>query len=205
MLGFLFTVNLVRGSSKNPSIVNINKCGALDWSIFFGAIITYVAICYINVLRVQYTESIKKLTNIGTHKTDISYSGTSLMKLLGSAIGGGFCGAVGLGGGVAFNPVLIGMGVHPQQTTATGMYMIMFSAFSNALTFWLFGSLNIRYAVWIGLWSGLGIYIFLSIVGAIIKKYNRPSIIVFFLGGVIALSAIVVPAVNTTFLVYSYQ
>jgi len=81
------------------------------------------------------------------------------------------------------------------------MYMIMFSAFSNTLTFWLFGSLSVKYAVWIGLWSGLGIYIFLSIVTSIIKKYKRPSIIVFFLAGVIGLSAIVVPLVNTSFLI----
>ena len=46
------------------------------------------------------------------------------------------------------------------------------------------------------MWSGLGIYIFLSVVGAIIKKYRRPSIIVFFLGGVIAVSAVAVPTTN---------
>lgn len=79
--------------------------------------------------------------------------------------------------------------------------MILFSAFSNTLTFWLFGNLDVMYAIWIGTWSGLGIYIFLSIIGGIIKKYRRPSIVVFFLGGVIALSSIVVPAVNTMHLV----
>lgn len=72
----------------------------------------------------------------------------------------------------------------------------MFSAFSNCLTFWLFGSLDLRFALWLGLWSGIGIYIFLSIVGAIIKKYRRPSIIVFCLGGVIAVSAVAVPTTN---------
>jgi hypothetical protein len=40
----------------------------------------------------------------------------------------------------------------------------------------------------------------LTLVGSIIKKYKRPSIIVFFLGGVIAASAVVVPAVNITHL-----
>lgn len=76
----------------------------------------------------------------------------------------------------------------------------MFSAFSNVLTFWIFGQLAIDYSLWIGLWCGIGIYIFLSVVGNIIKKYRRPSLIVFFLGGVIALSALVVPAVNINFL-----
>ena len=74
--------------------------------------------------------------------------------------------------------------------------MILFSAFSNTLTFWIFGQLDVMYALWIGSWSGLGIYIFLSIIGKIIKKYRRPSIVVFFLGGFIVLSSIFVPVVN---------
>jgi len=52
MLAFLFVVNLVRGSAKNPSIVNLNKCGGIDWAIFFGAFVVYIGICYINVLKV---------------------------------------------------------------------------------------------------------------------------------------------------------
>jgi len=122
------------------------------------------------------------------------------MKIVLAAIGGGLAGAVGLGGGVVFNPILIGLGVQPQVVASTGMYMIMFSAFSNALTFWIFGNLATTFALWIGFWSGIGIYIFLSIIGAVIKKYDRPSLVVFFLGAVIAMSSIVVPAVNTRFL-----
>jgi len=83
--------------------------------------------------------------------------------------------------------------------------MIMFSAFSNALTFWVFGNLPVNFAMWIGVWSGLGIYIFLEFVTRIIKKYKRPSIVVFCLAGVIGLSSIVVPAVNISFLVKATQ
>jgi hypothetical protein len=36
-----------------------------------------------------------------------------LAKLVGASLGGGLAGAVGLGGGVVFNPVLVGMGVPP--------------------------------------------------------------------------------------------
>jgi hypothetical protein len=79
--------------------------------------------------------------------------------------------------------------------------MIMFSAFANTIIFWLFGSLNMQYALWIGVWSGLGIYIFLALVSSAIKKYNRPSIVVFFLAAVIGASALVVPAVNTRALI----
>lgn len=145
----------------------------------------------------QRNESVKELTQIGTHKSDISYSGNSLVMLILAGFGGGLAGAVGLGGAVVFGPILLSIGVAPQVSAATGMYMIMFSAFANTITFWLFGNLNTGYALWIGLWSAIGIYFFLSVVSKIIKKYNRPSIVVFFLGAVIGLSALVVPAVNT--------
>lgn len=197
LLALLFLTNLMRGSSRNPSIINIAKCGALDWMLFTSFIVMCVSICYLQVRRVQQNEEVKKLTNIGTHKSDMLYSGNSLVWLILAGIGGGLAGAVGLGGAVVFGPILLSLGVAPQTSAATGMYMIMYSAFANTLTFWLFGSLNTGYALWIGIWSGLGIYFFLSVVSAMIKKYNRPSIVVFFLAAVIGASALVVPAVNT--------
>jgi uncharacterized membrane protein YfcA len=117
------------------------------------------------------------------------------------SIGGGLASAVGLGGGIVFNPILIGMGVPPQVAASTGMYMIMFSAFLNTFTFWLFDNLPILYAFWIGFWSSIGIAVFLSVIGSVIKKYGRPSIIVFILGSVIAMSAVVVPIVNIRHLI----
>lgn len=53
------------------------------------------------------------MTKIGLSKSDIEFTGSSLTKLVLASIGGGLAGAVGLGGGVVFNPVLIGMGVQP--------------------------------------------------------------------------------------------
>jgi uncharacterized membrane protein YfcA len=192
---------MMRGSKKNPSIINITKCGTLDWGLFMGFILINIAVFYAQVVRVQREEQIKKVTKIGRGKSDIEFSGNTLKKLVLVSLAGGFVGAVGLGGGIVFNPVLIGMGVQPQVTASTGMYMILFSAFSNTLSFWLFGNLDVMYALWIGAWTAVGIYVFLSIIGGMIKKYRRPSIVVFFLGGVIGLSSIVVPAVNTMQLV----
>jgi len=156
-------------------------------------------------VRVQAEREIRKATKIGLCKSDIEYEGASLVKLIIASLGGGLAGAVGLGGGVVFNPVLVGMGVHPAVVSSTGMYMILFSALINSLTFWLFGNLYVNFALWLGFWSGLGIFIFLSIVGAIIKKYQRPSIIVFFLGIVIALSSILVPIINSISLVRAHR
>lgn len=46
--------------------------------------------------------------------------------MLGSMIGG-LVGAMGLGGAIVFNPVLLTLGVVPQVVSATGMLLIMYS------------------------------------------------------------------------------
>ena len=64
-------VNLMRGSSKNPSIINIQKCGALDWTLYFGTIAFYTFVFYLNTGKIQKQEAIKKEANIGVYKDDI--------------------------------------------------------------------------------------------------------------------------------------
>ena len=107
----------------------------------------------------------------GQNNSDLSYNTATVMYLLWGSLGGGLASAIGLGGGVVFNPVLIGLGVPPTVAASTGMYMITFSSFLNTVSFYLFGMLPIDYALWIGLWSGLGIYTFLAIVGKLLKRY----------------------------------
>ncbi len=47
--------------------------------------------------------------------------------ILLALFGGWIAGALGLGGGAIYNPILISMGVPAKVSTATGMYLIMFS------------------------------------------------------------------------------
>lgn len=43
-------------------------------------------------------------------------------------MGGWISGAIGLGGGMIFNPLLMSMGVPPKVATSSGMYMIIFAS-----------------------------------------------------------------------------
>jgi hypothetical protein len=36
LVGLALVVNLLRGTPKLPSIINISKCGMLDWTILLG-------------------------------------------------------------------------------------------------------------------------------------------------------------------------
>ena len=74
---------------------------------------------------------------------DIVYSGSSLRKIIFCAFSGGIVNALGLDGGVIFNPMLIEMGLPPQVVTATSMYMILCSSFSTTMAIIYFGGLPI--------------------------------------------------------------
>ena len=56
---------------------------------------------------------------------------------------GGMVNAFGLGGGVIFNPMFIEMGLCPQAVTATGMYMILFSATSTTIAQIYYGTIPV--------------------------------------------------------------
>ena len=125
--------------------------------------------------------------------SDIRYSGVQLKSLLFFAFVGGWVGgALGLGGGSIFNPLMISLGVPPSVSTSTGMYMIMFSTGASTLMFNTYGALNLTFGFWLGFWCSFGILIGVSLVNHLIKIYKRQSLLLFFLVFMLALSAVLV-------------
>jgi uncharacterized membrane protein YfcA len=74
--------------------------------------------------------------------SDLVFEGKVLRNVLFLGFGGGWvAGALGLGGGVIFNPLLLSMGVPPIVSSATGMYLITFSKIAACLIYFLVGAL----------------------------------------------------------------
>ena len=111
-------------------------------------------------------------------------------------MGGFIGGALGLGGGSIFNPVMMSLGVHPLVSTATSMYMIMYSTAASTVMFLSYGTFNLSFAMWLSMWSSMGIIVGVSIVEYLIKRYKRQSILVIILTVILGISAIIVPYEN---------
>lgn len=110
-------------------------------------IIGYIFVCFIityyALKRFRYIYILKRKYNIGFCESDIIPEGANLRKLLIFAFFGGWIsGALGLGGGSIFNPVLISMNMAPSASSATGKYMIMFSKLASVLVYFIYGLLN---------------------------------------------------------------
>ena len=110
----------------------------------------------------------------GLAKSDVKFERKVVTKLVIFALMGGWVsGALGLGGGAIFNPLLLSMGVPPSVASATGMYMILFSTSGSSMIYIFYKMLNLQFGFWIGLWCSLGSLVGLYLLNKILKKFDR--------------------------------
>lgn len=130
----------------------------------------------------------------GLASCDIDMKGSNLSKLLIFSFLGGFVsGALGLGGGAIFNPLLLSMGIPPKVASASGMYMIIFATGASTMTYILNGMLDIGYGVWVGSFCVCGTYLGMKALDKIMKKFDRQSPLVMLLAFIFVISVIAVP------------
>lgn len=95
----------------------------------------------------------------GLIPSEVKVEGSSLTKLLmGSFFGGWVSGALGLGGGSIFNPLLLSLGYPPSVASTTGMYMLIYSTSASTLSYGVAGIIKWDYSLWIGVFSIIGTY-----------------------------------------------
>ena len=110
----------------------------------------------------------------GLASSDVALEGQNMVKLISfSFLGGWVSGALGLGGGAIFNPLLLSMGVPPKVASATGMYMIIFSTGASTISYQTAGLLNWSYGLWVGFFCIVGTYAGMVALEKIMKKLDR--------------------------------
>lgn len=134
-------------------------------------------ICFV-VVGVKLVFSEQKLKrefdNVNLAENDLIFEGKTLRMVLGLGFGGGWvAGALGLGGGVIFNPLLMSLGVPPKVSSATGMYMITFSKVATCVIYFVNGKLMMDYGLWIAAWSMVGSIIGLYGANIYMAKFDR--------------------------------
>ena len=131
--------------------------------------------------------------------SDIDLNKSNMCKLIGfSFVGGWVSGALGLGGGAIFNPLLLSMGVPPKVSSSTGMYMIIFSTGASTISYLLNGMLNVGYGIWVGSFCVLGTITGMVALEKIMTKFDRQSPLVMLLAFIMGISALAVPYFGLT-------
>ncbi|CAK0852132.1 unnamed protein product [Prorocentrum cordatum] len=97
----------------------------------------------------------------------------------------------GIGGGMVMGPILLDLGFLPQVQSATTATTLFVMSTSTCLTFLVAGTVPVDYVVWLAVATGVGAVFGKALIGYAVKKLRRPSIIMFLLAGIIALSVVV--------------
>ncbi len=127
----------------------------------------------------------------------MEFSRHNLRLLIFWSIIGGICaGALGIGGGLIYNPLLLSLAIPPKVTSATSMYMVFYAALSSVIVYGVSGQLYYEYAGWFALLTIIGVVLGLYVIGEAIKKTGRNSIIVIILGIIIGLASVLVPVLG---------
>ncbi|KAL6753606.1 hypothetical protein V8C86DRAFT_2724361 [Haematococcus lacustris] len=88
-------------------------------------------------------------------------------------------GLLGLGGGMVVGPLLLQLGVQPQVASATSSLMVLFSSSAALLSFAVVGRLNVPYALVFGAASMASSVLGVLVVGSLVRRSGRPSLVVF--------------------------
>ena len=113
-----------------------------------------------------------------------------------SSLAGVAAGLLGIGGGMVVGPLMLEMGMLPTVSAATSAFMILFTSSSTVVQFLLLGMCRLDYTLWYGAIGMLGTAVGQKVAGFYMRKYKRQSIIIFALGLIIGLSALVMGLVG---------
>mmetsp|Transcript_17900 Transcript_17900/g.27679 ORF Transcript_17900/g.27679 Transcript_17900/m.27679 type:complete len:240 (-) Transcript_17900:13-732(-) len=188
----LVITSLLRGGKWDLSF---DKCSAADWISVAVLIALLSSIIYFATVSIAEEQKVKKkYGDVNIVESDLVFEGTVLKMVLGLGFGGGWvAGALGLGGGVIFNPLLLQMGVPPRVSSATGLYLVLFSKISTCVLYFIFGELLLDYGFWIGFWSSVGGILGVGGANWYMAKFGRQSIIVWVLNFMLVISVVGVP------------
>ena len=151
MEGLVVVDQLLEGSEKVPSLLGFKKCSNGFWFIF----IVYILIAsYFIKYAIQKVKekSEKKKRILHGFRTEISENLEKYpirVSLIGVFAGIVSC-SCGIGGGTITNPVFIGMGMDPKESSSTSNFLIIVSCLASSFIFILAGQLKIGYGLILG-------------------------------------------------------
>lgn len=172
-------VNLLRGTPQFDSSIGLETCEPMSWGVLVVFVITCAIMAFRSARRIWYQQALKEKFG-KLHESELFLCRKNLPFMLGTAFMSGFIGQIfGLGGGFIYGPMLMSIGVNPNVSASTCLFMVMFSNAASTFMFLLFGRLNLEYTAWVAIFTGTGVLVGLFGMKKLMRTYKRPSLIAF--------------------------
>ena len=186
--GAVIAVSLFRGGLGFDSVIGIENCGVSSWIIFvIGQILCLVctAISFRKhgdrILGKKFqTENLQKLKSL----------------VRWSYFGGIASGFLGIGSGLILIPVMIQLGFLPEVATSISAFSILITSAASTAQFVVQGALTVRDSAVFVVLSAVGSLIGGKLIVYLIRKFNRPSILVWIIFSMTAVSALILPVLG---------
>jgi len=191
MFFVVLVINLLKGGGAFPSPVGIT-CGSEAFWLANATMLLWilVIVTFIRALLIKQWETKKRLGfNFVDGDIEWDPKATWVYPSICS-LAGFFAGMFGVGGGIVKGPLMLAMGVHPAVSSATSACMILFTSFTATTSFVVFGLLVMDYAVACFIIGFVATWVGQVALNVIMKKNERNSYIAFSIGGVVALSSV---------------
>ncbi|KAK7252233.1 hypothetical protein RIF29_36044 [Crotalaria pallida] len=183
-----FSIYLLRGNKYGQSIIPMEPCGVGYWilsSVQIPLAVVFTTWIVLRKERHQDQNFIPEGSCLSRNKPCNKHI-FPLMALLAGMLGGVF----GIGGGMLISPLLLQVGICPEVTAATCSFMVFFSSTMSALQYLLLGMEHIDTALILSMICFVASLVGLLVVQRAIQNYGRPSLIVFSVSIVMALSIV---------------
>lgn len=184
---------MLRGGRGRGSIIGVVTCGGYSWLIFG---ITQLFCIVLSILAYKMNRKIL----LGIHseadeaKESVQRKTKSTKELITySFVAGILAGTLGVGGGMVLGLQMLALGMDTEATTALWTFIVFVWSGSTTIQFYIAGAIHMKHAVLFTLFSFLGWLGGNLILRALIRKFKKPSIIVWTLFVVLILATIVLP------------
>lgn len=186
----MLTLTILKGGG-HINVLDIHCGQALYWCLTLTTLPVVLSVCFIarnHLLKVYYA---KQECGYEYLENDVQWDERNTIRYpLLCSIAGLCAGMFGIGGGIVKGPLMLEMNVLPQVTSATSATMILMTSAGASISYLLFQQLNLHYGLFL---FGLGLVFTLAgqlTLNAVVKRYNRASLIILVIGITVAASAV---------------
>ncbi|XP_020085996.1 uncharacterized protein LOC109708596 [Ananas comosus] len=189
-----FLLHALLGDKHGKGVIHIRPCGVAYWLITLSQIpLALVFTAYILYKKKKPQLQNHEHADEKGRKEKASIEALPVFVFPSAALlTGVLSGLFGIGGGLLLNPVLLQIGVPPQTAASTSTFMVLFSASMSMVQYIILGMDGINQALIYAAICLVASVFGLVIMERAIRQSGRVSLIVFLVGGVMALSTLII-------------
>jgi uncharacterized membrane protein YfcA len=194
------SIGLISGCWTVFLVVNVLKgpqCSTMYWMQMIGL----VAICVAFTFAGAWTITESAQDSEGTEGVLNWTPRTLRLYPLFSLIAGFLGGFLGIGGGIIMGPLLLELGMDNQASQATTAMFVFLSSSLATIQFVVLGKAMPQYAFWFTSWVIVSTFVGQTLIDFILQKYQRSSLIVLSIAGIIAGSLVMMSLIGAMDLV----